>query len=331
MAPNPPGNMARIYISSTYSDLAAARESVYRALRRAGHEAIAMEDYVAADQRPLERCLADVASCDAYVGIFAWRYGYVPPGESRSITELEFREARRQGIPTLLFLLHEDAPWPRSAIDRDEEPIERLREELSRDFLVSFFHTPDELSALVMASLSNLQRSTPRPRAPATDFLRTPVLGIEVWQEGSRNPLLRASGAIRVPMRQAPFEIRIPDVANEDHVKIASSWTTDIFDFTLPAAYADVPWFMPGTGMADHGYGSGELWVQDEAHMYLNPGGRLMSFEGGGLVLFHSIGEPGSASLPRAGNVYLLVHVARPGTDTVTLLNTERLILSFDG
>ena len=56
--------MARIYLSSSYIDLIDVREKVYRALRKMGHDVIAMEDYVAADQRPLEKCLADVVSCD---------------------------------------------------------------------------------------------------------------------------------------------------------------------------------------------------------------------------------------------------------------------------
>src|SRR5688572_13889985 len=97
--------MARIYISSTYSDLKELREAVYRVLRKMGHDAIAMEDYVATDQRPLDKCLADVARCDVYIGIFAWRYGYIPPNQEQSITELEFREAVRKGKHCLLFLL----------------------------------------------------------------------------------------------------------------------------------------------------------------------------------------------------------------------------------
>jgi hypothetical protein len=63
--------MARIYVSATYSDLKEHREKVYRVLRQLGHDAVAMEDYVATDQRPLARCLADVEACDLYVGIFA--------------------------------------------------------------------------------------------------------------------------------------------------------------------------------------------------------------------------------------------------------------------
>jgi Domain of unknown function (DUF4062) len=73
--------MAKIYVSSTYADLKDYRETVYRTLRQMGHGVIAMEDYVATDQRPVVKCLADVAGCDLYPGLFAWRYGYVPPAE----------------------------------------------------------------------------------------------------------------------------------------------------------------------------------------------------------------------------------------------------------
>jgi hypothetical protein len=77
--------MAKFYISSTYSDLRECREAVYRALRRLGHDAVAMEDYVTTDRRPLQKCVADVAACDGYIGIFAWRYGFVPEADNPSI------------------------------------------------------------------------------------------------------------------------------------------------------------------------------------------------------------------------------------------------------
>lgn len=159
--------MARIYISSTYSDLVEAREAVYGVLRKMRHDVIAMEDYVAADQRPLDKCLADVAACDIYVGIFAWRYGYVPPDQERSITELEFRQAQQSKKPCLLFLLHEEAPWPRKLLDRNLEPIEGLRAELARDYIVNFFRTPDDLAAAVSVS----------------------VVGVEKAQDGNGGPL----------------------------------------------------------------------------------------------------------------------------------------------
>jgi Domain of unknown function (DUF4062) len=62
------GGMARIYVSSTYGDLKDHREHIYRTLRQLNLVVVAMEDYVATDQRPLDRCLADVAASDLYVG-----------------------------------------------------------------------------------------------------------------------------------------------------------------------------------------------------------------------------------------------------------------------
>ena len=58
--------MSRIYVSSTYNDLKDCREQVRIALRKMRHEDVAMEYYVAEDQRPVDKCLKDVESCDLY-------------------------------------------------------------------------------------------------------------------------------------------------------------------------------------------------------------------------------------------------------------------------
>ena len=156
--------MARIYLSATYGDLKEHREQVYRALRQLGHDAVAMEDYVAADQRPLDRCLADVAACDVYVGVFAHRYGYVPEQgnpQGRSITELEYRHAQAKGKPCLVFFLDPAAPWPSTWSDAftgdgdGGRRIRALREELGRDLLASFFATANELAQKVSVAVTN--------------------------------------------------------------------------------------------------------------------------------------------------------------------------------
>jgi hypothetical protein len=155
--------MARIYLSSTYGDLVEYREAVYKALRKMRHDVVAMEDYVATDRRPLEKCLADVVDCDIYVGIFAWRCGYVPDDgnpEGKSITELEYRQAQRLGKPTLIFMLAEVADWPDEFRDTKTgegeagQRIEALRQELGRDRLVSFFGSAEELATLVAIAVS---------------------------------------------------------------------------------------------------------------------------------------------------------------------------------
>jgi hypothetical protein len=118
---------------------------------------MAMESYVAEDRRPLEKCLADVSGCDVYVGLFAWRYGFVPDGHDKSITELEYREALAGGKPCLIFLLDEEAPWPRTHVDRgpEAEKIEAFRAELADRHMCSTFTGPADLAALVTAAVAN--------------------------------------------------------------------------------------------------------------------------------------------------------------------------------
>jgi hypothetical protein len=85
------------------------------------------------------------------IGIFAWRYGFVPKGFDKSITELEYRRAVETGNDGLIFLIRENAPWPRNFIDKgkDQEKIEALRNELSAEKMVSFFNASDELASVV--------------------------------------------------------------------------------------------------------------------------------------------------------------------------------------
>jgi Domain of unknown function (DUF4062)/KAP family P-loop domain len=160
--------LAKIYLSSTYSDLKTCREAVYNALRQMRHDVIAMEDFVATDQRPMEKCLADVVCSDLYIGIFAWRYGYIPSEmnpQHKSITELEYRKATQEGKMCLVFMLAQDAPWPPTMMDavtgegNRGEFITVLRDELVRKKLVKFFKTPEELASLVSTSVSNWEKS----------------------------------------------------------------------------------------------------------------------------------------------------------------------------
>ena len=70
--------MAKIYISSSFIDLQDQRRAAREAVLKMGHQPVAMESYVAEEYRPLEVCLRDVRASDGYIGIFAWRYGYIP-------------------------------------------------------------------------------------------------------------------------------------------------------------------------------------------------------------------------------------------------------------
>ena len=152
----------KVYLSGTYKDLIPYREAAYKQLRRMQHDVIGMEDYVASDQRPLEKCLNDVAACDVYVGLFGWRYGYVPAKgnpQKRSITELEYRHAGALKRPRLIFVVADDAPWPPAMMDSQSgeggkgSRIAKLRAEMLAEHVASPFTTPDELTGLVAAAI----------------------------------------------------------------------------------------------------------------------------------------------------------------------------------
>jgi len=66
---------------------------LYRILRMLRHDVVSMEDYVASDAYPLDKCLADVAECTVLRGIdrmalWATSQKRTIP-KAKSITELE--------------------------------------------------------------------------------------------------------------------------------------------------------------------------------------------------------------------------------------------------
>jgi formylglycine-generating enzyme required for sulfatase activity len=156
--------MARIYISSTYEDLKKEREAAAQAVRRLGHQTVSMEDYVASPQFPMDKCRQDVRRCDIYIGIFAWRYGFIPDGYDKSITHLEYETAQKAGIPCLIFLTDPKASWPGEYVTTgaERQKIDRLRSALVNEYIVSFFKNADELGGLVSPAVSELILMTER-------------------------------------------------------------------------------------------------------------------------------------------------------------------------
>ena len=183
--------MTSIYISSTYADLVPFRRIVCDSLVSLGHRVLAMEHYLASDERPLERCLNDVASTDVYVGVFAWRYGHVAKQDNPmmlSITELEYRHARQLKKPLLIFLLHEDAPWMRkwqdSTTGNAAYSIERLRDELQQEHLVSFFRSEEELARQVCNAVTQWEQSRANAADPAEVTDPVASYGSAPWLSG---------------------------------------------------------------------------------------------------------------------------------------------------
>ena len=112
----------KAFVSSTFEDLKEHRAYVIRALRLAGFFVDPMEDWPADSEEPKRFSQDRLKDCDLCVLLVALRRGYVPDGETRSITQLEYDAAVKQGIDILPFLLDENAPWPRKFDELEKDP-----------------------------------------------------------------------------------------------------------------------------------------------------------------------------------------------------------------
>lgn len=112
----------KAFVSSTFEDLISHRAYVIRSLRRAGIIVDPMEDWTADSDEPKAFSQDRLVGCDFCVLLVALRRGYVPDGEHKSITQLEYDAAITNGLDVLVYLLDENAPWPHRFVEIDKDP-----------------------------------------------------------------------------------------------------------------------------------------------------------------------------------------------------------------
>ena len=221
--------MAKIYVSSTWLDLKDCREAVRRALRSMGHEDIAMEYYTAGVERPVDQCLKDVADADVYVGIFAWRYGSIPKGYDKSVTELEYRKAVELGKPRLLFVVDDKTPWPMNLVELGTENGQRLqllRKDVLDDRIVGWFTNEVDLSREVVSAVSGLEKDHPeifpitRPAASIESQSTITPQDMETYRNAIRKRYRVLNlESLTPPEKEEYRRIQLAQVFVEQHVR----------------------------------------------------------------------------------------------------------------
>jgi HAD superfamily phosphoserine phosphatase-like hydrolase len=169
--------MKRIFVSSTFEDLKEHRFATIKAIRQLGAVDISMEHFGARDERPKDECIRLIREeTDVFVGIYAHRYGFIPEGEAISITESEYREAVRAGVPVLVYLVDDNHPWPPLLIDKQEaaEKLAAFKAELRKMKIVAKFGTPHELAAAIAADLGRHFSGAADPEPPIYGLLHEP-------------------------------------------------------------------------------------------------------------------------------------------------------------
>jgi tetratricopeptide (TPR) repeat protein len=160
---NKPGQKTAM-ISSTARDLPEHRAQVVEACLRQSIFPIGMEQLPARDATGIQVSVEMVDKADIYIGIYAWRYGWVPDfdnPEKISVTEMEFNRAVERKIPILVFLIHKDHPLTIEMVETDKDAqkkLAELKERASKGRGRREFKSPDDLRGEVIHALSDLKQ-----------------------------------------------------------------------------------------------------------------------------------------------------------------------------
>lgn len=169
-------NQLKIFVSSTFIDLADVRENVLKFLGVLKSDLISMEFFGSDEQASIDVCLKNVKNCNLFIGIYAERYGFIDPNSKLSLTELEYHVAyemlnKGEIIGLLLYVLDSsNADWPVRFMDREQEAIQKLdsfKKLIKRRHTLTFFKDKNELPFYIL-------RDTIRKLELATDDFYQP-------------------------------------------------------------------------------------------------------------------------------------------------------------
>ncbi len=146
------------------TDMSAYRKSVIDAIKRLGEDRYivdALETMPATEENEIDAIRQHIRESDLFIGMYGFRYGFVPKGLDQSVTEFEYREAMAGNKPIVTLLMADDAPLSAKDIDRGPAAarIDGFRAELATNHVVGFFKTPEEAAAASTTALGRLSGS----------------------------------------------------------------------------------------------------------------------------------------------------------------------------
>ncbi len=147
-------------VSSTARDLPDHRKQVMDACQRQTFFPMMMEHLPASDAEAISASMAMVDQAEIYIGVYAYRYGYVPAGHSISVTEMEYNRAVERKIPRLIFIMGKNHPVTIDDVEMGEaaEKLKVFKDKIGKENIVNFFSSPEELRSFVLNSLSQLPK-----------------------------------------------------------------------------------------------------------------------------------------------------------------------------
>ncbi len=147
----------KVFISSTYVDLIEYRKKAIEVVLRNKFLPLAMEFFNAQTEDATTVCDKEIRECDVFIGIYAHRYGFIPKGKKKSITQLEYELANKEPRKNCLyFIVEKDFPWNPQLIEKKKgAALERFLKKVKNEYVVEFFKSPDHFMGVLSTSLAN--------------------------------------------------------------------------------------------------------------------------------------------------------------------------------
>ena len=237
----------RVFVSSTYIDLAEYRESVQKAIRQIGDVDVSMENFGARDERPKAECLRLIRDeSDLFVGIYAHRYGHIPDGEQKSITESEYDAAGDQNLPRFIYLVNDEIAWKPMFIDQgiSSDKLKQMKQRLKTTHICKVFSNKDELATFIAADLGRhslrLQLQQVPPGGTEADLERpTGPWSAEQWNK-FRAAKYAQSREVFLVHSLAPSVV--PGQRYDIFIYLKKHWTGDLSDIKHAQFYLGRWW-----------------------------------------------------------------------------------------
>ncbi|HEV7893609.1 MAG TPA: DUF4062 domain-containing protein [Pyrinomonadaceae bacterium] len=170
-----------VMVSSTFLDLRSHRAQLMEALRKEKLFAVGMEEYIPnPGDDVISSSLKMVGEASAYIGLISHRYGQVVEcaqnPHSYSVSRLEFEEAQRLGLPTLIFIMGDDHVVRMRDVESDPEKkrkLEEYRERAKQGRMYEVFESLEDFTKKAIHAVANLrsyldkQSAPPAPPPPA--------------------------------------------------------------------------------------------------------------------------------------------------------------------
>lgn len=179
----------KVFLSSTYADLADYRRAVMDVLQECEILYKGMEFFGATEHTALNTCLRNISDVDRVIVLIGARYGSRPSEKDPSYTESEIREAIKLGKPIQAYFLDLDSvPILAKHVEsgQNAEDLKKLKEDITANFTVDTFDSPADIGRILARDLlreKNLSSKFATSETIARRFRETAYDSLADWYD----------------------------------------------------------------------------------------------------------------------------------------------------